>query len=169
MKRLRGGLLLYGGGVIVDVGEEWGGGLLLSLGGWVVVLFLFYLAFAPAGTRAFAGVSCYRWNGVVFFNIRPLRPVELVFLHEFHRWNGVVSFLSGLCACWDSCVCRGFFYPWNGVVFFNIRPLRPVELVFLHEFHRWNGVVSFLSGLCACWDSCVCRGFMLSLEWCCFF
>ena len=108
-KRLRGGgLLLYGGGVIVDVGEEWGGGLLLSWGGGVVVLFLFYLAFAPAGTRAFAGVSCYRWNGVVFFNIRPLRPVELVFLHEFHRWNGVVSFLSGLCACWDSCVCRGF-------------------------------------------------------------
>ena len=41
--------------------------------------------------------------------------------------------------------------------------------MFLHEFHRWNGVVSFLSGLCACWDSCVCRGFMLSLEWCCFF
>ena len=106
-----------------------------------------------------------------------------MFLHEFHRWNGVVSFLSGLCACWDSCVCRGFFYPWNGVVFFNIRPLRPVELVFLHEFHRWNGVVSFLSGLCTCWDSCVCRGFMLrpafapggarvftwvsSLGWCC--
>ena len=97
--------------------------------------------------------------------------------------GGVVSFLSGLCACWDSRVCRGFFYPWNGVVFFNIRPLRPVELVFLHEFHRWNGVVSFLSGLCACWDSCVCRGFMLrpavapggarvftwvsSLGWCC--
>ena len=32
-----------------------------------------------------------------------------------------------------------------------------------------GGVVSFLSGLCACWDSCLCRGFMLSLEWCCFF
>ena len=32
-----------------------------------MVLFLFYLAFAPAGTRACAGVSCYRWNDVVFF------------------------------------------------------------------------------------------------------
>ena len=32
-----------------------------------MVLFLFYLAFAPAGTPAFAGVSCYRWNDVVFF------------------------------------------------------------------------------------------------------
>ena len=58
-----------------------GGGLLLSWGGGVVVLFLFYLAFAPAGTRAFAGVSCY---------VRPLRLAELVFSHEFHRWDGVV-------------------------------------------------------------------------------
>ena len=200
-----------------------------------MVLFLFYLAFAPAGTRAFAGVSCYPWNGVVSFNIRPLRLVELLFLHEFHRWNGVVSFLSwplrllglvrvqgfhaivgmvlfflisGLCAWWSLCFYMSFIvgmvlflfylafapagtrafagvscYPWNGVVFFNIRPLRLVELLFLHEFHRWNGVVSFLSGLCACWDSCVCRGFMLrpavapggarvftwvsSLGWCC--
>ena len=46
-----------------------------------MVLFLFYLAFAPAGTRAFAGVSCY---------VRPLRLVELVFSHGFHRWDGVV-------------------------------------------------------------------------------
>ena len=70
-----GGLLLYGGGVIVDVGEEWGeGGYCYHGGGGVVVLFLFYLAFAPAGTRAFAGVSCYRWNGVVFFQYPAFAP-----------------------------------------------------------------------------------------------
>ena len=39
-----------------------------------MVLFLFYLAFAPAGTRACAGVSCYRWNGVVFFQYPAFAP-----------------------------------------------------------------------------------------------
>ena len=39
-----------------------------------MVLFLFYLAFAPAGTPAFAGVSCYRWNGVVFFQYPAFAP-----------------------------------------------------------------------------------------------
>ena len=39
-----------------------------------MVLFLFYLAFAPAGTRACAGVSCYRWNDVVFFLYPAFAP-----------------------------------------------------------------------------------------------
>ena len=104
-----------------------------------MVLFLFSLAFAPAGTPAFAGVSCYRWNGVVFFNIRPLRPVELVFLHEFHHWNGVVSFLSGLCACWDSCLCRGFMLSLEWCCFFSI------------------------SGLCARWSLCFYMSFIVGM------
>ena len=188
----RGKWLLFKKGVVVVVVVAClCRGFMLSLE-WCC--FFQYPAFAPGGACVFTWVSSLEWCcffslwplrllgllplqgfhaivGMVlfFFNIRPLRPVELVFLHEFHR--GMVLFLFSLAFApagtpafaGVSCYC------WNGVVFFQYPAFAPGGACVLHEFHRWNGVVSFVSGLCACWDSCLCRGFMLSLEWCCFF
>ena len=53
-------------------------------------------------------------------------------LHMSFIVGMVLFLLSGRCACWGSCVCMGFM----------LRPaVRLVELVFSHEFHRWDGVV----------------------------
>ena len=69
-----------------------------------------------------------------------------MFLHEFHRWNGVVFFLSGLCACWDSCLCRGFM-------------LRPAVAPGGARVFAWVSSLGWccvlIPGRCACWDWCV--------------
>ena len=107
-----------------------------------------------------------------------------MFLHEFHRWNGVVSFLSGLCACWDSCVCRGFMLrpavaPGGARVFTWVSSLEWVLFLFYLAFapagtracagvscYRWNGVVFFQYPAFAPGGACVFT-WVSSLGWCC--
>ena len=164
------GIPLEGGGVLLKKkagGLEKGGGSLSSGGGggWLYRLPFdcFFFRFLHRGVVIV--LVCFFWASMALQTSLLLFFLVFVFFFKDFTWGSCVCIgfmlclTSGRCAWWSSCFHMSFIV---GMVLFigiwplrrlglvrlhgfhalsYVRPLRLVELVFSHEFHRWGGVV----------------------------